>query len=347
MRSAVSILIFALALIVAGRAASTKEAARFLRSPQRYINRAGEAKNRNRLQRKERRFSERQTSEGQTASTVLPSDVRFREVEGRGLLVDAWLNNTGPYTFALDTGAGATIISGRAARASHLTIYADRNTNVGGLSGANNFAGQEARARSLAIGNLTNELPAKGLIIVAENLPPDIDGVLDPTEVYSPLGYVIDMPRHTLSAFDPRIRPLKLNDAPQDGAVVPWLYDSESRRPYVALLPGGQRALLDTGSGFGLALSEAAARSLGIFIGSARGTSRSNNGAQDIAGVSLVAQRINPATVFVGSLALRKVPTDLLSGASTASPILLGRDGLRPFRLTFDPVNRLIEFAPQ
>ncbi len=51
--------------------------------------------------------------------------------------------------------------------------------------------------------------------------------------------------------------------------------------------------------------------------------------------------------VFVGSLALRKVPTDLLSGASTASPILLGRDALRPFRLTFDPLNRLIEFAPQ
>ncbi len=77
---------------------------------------------------------------------------------------------------------------------------------------------------------------------------------------------------------------------------------------------------------------------------SRRSTSGSK-GAQEIAGVSLVAERINLATVFIGSLALRKVPTDLLSG--TTSPILLGRDALRPFRLTFDPFNRLIEFAPQ
>lgn len=341
MRNAISILIFALALTLAGRAASTKEVARFLRSQQHNTNRAGEWINRNKPQRKEQRLGERQTA------AVLPPEVSFREVEGRGLLVDVWLNNTGPYTFAVDTGAGATIISERAARAAHLTIYANRDTSVGGLSGANSFAGQEAFARSVAVGNLTNELPAKGLIIVAENLPPDIDGVLDPTEVYSPLGYVIDMPRHTLSAFDPRTKPLKVNDAPQGGTVVPWLYDSESRRPYVALLPGGQRALLDTGSGFGLAVSEAAARSLGILIYNSGRSTSSSVSAKDIAGVSLAAQRINPVTVFVGSLALRKVPTDLLSGASTASPILLGRDALRPFRLTFDPLNRLIEFAPQ
>lgn len=345
MRSAVSILIFALALILVGRAASTKEVARLLRSQKHlYTNRAGEPGDRNRLPRKERRFGETQNA----AVAVLPSNVRFREVEGRGLLVDVWLNDTGPYIFAVDTGAGATIISGRTARSARLTIDVNRNTNVGGLSGANIFAGHEAVAHSVAIGISTNELPAKGLIIVAENLPPDIDGVLDPTEVYAPLGYMIDMPRHTLSAFDPRTKPLKISDAPpQDGAVVPWLYDSESRRPYVALLPGGQRALLDTGSDFGLAVSEAAARSLGIFISSRRGTSGSSNNAQDIAGASFVAQRINPATVFVGSLALRKVPTDMLSGAGAASPILLGRDALRPFRLTFDPLNRLIEFAPQ
>lgn len=345
MRSAVSILIFALALIIVGRATSFVEAARFLRSQQqRYTTRPTEPRDRNSFRGKERGFGEKQTA-ATAPSSALPSDVRFREVEGRGLLVDVWLNNTGPYTFAVDTGAGATIISGRAARAARLTIYANRNTNVGGLSGANSFAGQEAVARSLAIGSLTNDLPAKGLIIVAENLPPDIDGVLDPTEVYSPLGYVIDMPRRTLSAFDPRAKPLRVSDAPPDGAVVPWLYDSDSRRPYVALSTGGQRALLDTGSGFGLAVSEAAARSLGIFINSRRGTNSSNN-TQDIAGANVFAQRINPATVFIGSLALRKVPTDILSGAGAASPILLGRDALRPFRLSFDPLNRLIEFAP-
>src|SRR3954463_11736224 len=43
--------------------------------------------------------------------TGLPSPIRFREVSGRGLLVSAWVNGAGPYTFAVDTGAGATILS--------------------------------------------------------------------------------------------------------------------------------------------------------------------------------------------------------------------------------------------
>jgi len=343
MRSVVSILIFAFALtVVVERAASTKGAARFLRSlEQRYANRARESNDKNRLEPKERRLSDRQTT------GALSSEVHFREVEGRGLLVDVWLNDTGPYTFAIDTGAGATIINGRVARAARLSIYTNRSTNVGGLSSANSFAGQGAAARSLAVGSLTNRLSSKGLMIVAESLPPGIDGVIDPTEVYAPLGYVLDMPRHTLSVFDPRARPLKINDTPPGGVVVPWLYDSESRRPYVALAPGVQRALLDTGSGFGLALSESAARPLSIFTSIGRDSGSSSDSVHDIAGGSLVARRINPATVFVGSLALRRVPTDLLSGVNAASPILLGRDALRPFRLTFDPLNRLIEFAPQ
>src|SRR5205085_10631069 len=39
----------------------------------------------------------------------LPATVRFREVTGRGLLVNVWVNGAGPYTCAIDTGAGATI----------------------------------------------------------------------------------------------------------------------------------------------------------------------------------------------------------------------------------------------
>ena len=50
-----------------------------------------------------------------TQSTRLPSPVGFREDGGRGLLVRAWVNGAGPYTFAVDTGAGATIISPRVA----------------------------------------------------------------------------------------------------------------------------------------------------------------------------------------------------------------------------------------
>src|ERR1051325_5517669 len=44
----------------------------------------------------------------------LPSPVSFREAEGRGLLVRTWVNGAGPFNFAIDTGAGATILSSRA-----------------------------------------------------------------------------------------------------------------------------------------------------------------------------------------------------------------------------------------
>ena len=55
------------------------------------------------------------------------------------------------------------------------------------------------------------------------------------------------------------------------------------------------------------------------------------------------AQRVAPVTIHIGSLMLRGVPTDYLLDAEAGAPILLGRDALRPFRLTFDPSNRLIQ----
>ena len=45
-------------------------------------------------------------------------------------------------------------------------------------------------------------------------------------------------------------------------------------------------------------------------------------------------------------LVLRGVPTDLLVRAEKGAPVILGRDALRPFRLSFDPVNRLVMLDP-
>jgi hypothetical protein len=50
--------------------------------------------------------------------------------------------------------------------------------------------------------------------------------------------------------------------------------------------------------------------------------------------------------VSIGSLVLEKVPTDILIGAHEGAPVIIGRDALYPFRLTFDPASRLIEIAP-
>ncbi|HEV7373495.1 MAG TPA: aspartyl protease family protein [Pyrinomonadaceae bacterium] len=291
------------------------------------------------------RALERETAAGKKerqAGVRLPVPVRFREASGRGLLLSVWINSAGPYTFAVDTGAGATILSRRVADEARVSMSGKRPLMLGGISGAGTVAGQEVFLNSLAAGAQDNILPSSGLVIVTERLAPGIDGVLDPTEAYWPLGFEIDMPRGELTAFDPRSVPLRRNQNLQpDGTIVSWLTDGQSRRPFV-MLEGGRRALLDTGSGFGLAVTQEAAMSLGIMPG--RG--REHSDIRDLAGGSIAAHRVSPATISIGALVLRGIPTDLLPNARSGSPILLGRDALRPFRLAFDPVNRLIRIIP-
>jgi hypothetical protein len=136
---------------------------------------------------------------------------------------------------------------------------------------------------------------------------------------------------------------LRRGDVPPGGAIVPWLSEAGSRRPFV-MLNGTRRALIDTGSEFGLALSAEAASVIGILND---GRGRSRDGVRDIGGGQIGARRIAPATINIGQLVLRGVPTDLLLGAHAGAPILLGRDALQPFQLTFDPLNRLIRIAPR
>jgi predicted aspartyl protease len=268
----------------------------------------------------------------------------MREDRGRGLMIQTWVNGVGVYSFAVDTGAGATIISERVARAAGVEFGRGRTTVMTGMSGAGSSAGREARVRSLAIGDERNLLPAQGAVVVTNGLPPDLDGVLDPTEGFWPLGYSIDMRRGEISAFDPRTAPLRAGDAPRDGAVVQWIFERGSRRPFV-MLDGGRRALIDTGSEFGLAISESAALG-GRGVAAAGRASRDSDGVRDIAGGRINARRVAPTTVQIGALVLRSVPTDVLSGVVDGSPILLGRQALQPFYLSFDPLHRLILITP-
>lgn len=272
----------------------------------------------------------------------VPSPVSFRESDGRGLLVRTWVNGAGPFTFALDTGAGATLLSPRAAGEARVEVeVGGAGIVIGGLSGATAGGAKKAFVRTLALGSRDNTVPARGLFVVAPRLPEEIDGVLDPSEAFGTLGFVIDIPAGELSFFDPRTRPLRKGDAPPEGAVVPWLTEGGARRPFV-MLAEGRRALLDTGSGFGLAVDEAAARTLGIL----QAEGRRGRSARDLGGGEVHSRRVRAATVSVGSLVLRGVPTDLLVRAEKGAPVILGRDALRPFRLTFDPVNRLVMLDP-
>jgi hypothetical protein len=255
----------------------------------------------------------------------------LRETRERGFLAKIWINNAGPFNFAVDTGAGVTLISSRIASVASIS-RSGTTVSVGGLSGESLSRGTNAAIRSISIGDSGNLLSPNQKAILVDNLPADLDGILDPTSAYSPYGYSIDLPNRSLEAFDPREHPLSADQIPQGGTVVRWL--RMGGRPFVRL-GDGRIALLDTGSGFGLAISTGDRRD-----------NRRQPIVHDLGAGHVSAERVSPTTVSIGDLTLRKVPTDLLSGAESNAPILLGRDALYPFRITFDPLRQLIEIAP-
>src|ERR1041384_4125314 len=281
-------------------------------------------------QRPRRQVPRRQV---QTATVTLPHSVSFREVRGRGLLVSSWINGAGPFNFAVDTGAGATIISPRVAGAAGVSVSTAPGPSIAGLSGAM-VAAHDGVIRDMAIGDAQNYLPTKRDVIVSSGLPPDLDGLLDPNDAFGSLGYVIDIPAHELSAFDPRAEAVTLQREPPQGAVVQWLQQGSSHRPFVRL-ETGEQVLIDTGSSLGFAVRDAYARDPRIRT----------SAVYDVGG-SVATRRGNPRTVSIGSLVLRNVPTDVISGAPAETPALLGLNALRPFRMRFDPLHRLIEIAP-
>ena len=281
-------------------------------------------------QRPRRQMQRRQT---QPASMALPRPVSFREVRGRGLLVSTWVNGVGPFNFAVDTGAGATIISPHVAGAVGVSISTAPGPSIAGLSGAT-VSAHDGVIRDMAIGDPQNYLPTKRDVIVSSGLPSDLDGLLDPNDAFGSFGYVIDIPARELSAFDPREEPVTLQREPSDGAVVQWLQQESSHRPFVRL-DTGEQVLIDTGSSLGFAVHDAYTRDSHVRA----------SAVYDVGG-SVATRRGIPRTVSIGSLVLRNVPTDVISGAPAETPALLGLNALRPFRLRFDPLHRLIEIAP-
>jgi len=268
------------------------------------------------------------------ARSAIPQPVSFRLDRNQGLIVNAWVNGSGPFSFAVDTGAGTTIVSRRVATEGSVVV-SERQESIGGVSGAGPISGSAGTLRRLALGDPGNIVSVTHRAIVTDRLPQGIDGILDPTEAYAPFGYSVDLPHYRLEAFDPAREPLALSQAPPGGTVVRWLTDSESRRPYVRL-GDGRLVLLDTGSTFGLAIS-----------GDPNAAHvRGHSARKDIGGGRIESRRVQPTTVTIGALTLRGVPTDILWGVEADAPVLLGRDALRPFKLIFDPVHRLVAIQP-
>lgn len=285
-------------------------------------------------------FSSTASREMRTAAATQPA--RFRTENGRGLLVITWINGSGPYTFAIDTGAGLNLISQRVVRETGLRVNQTRTTVLSGLTGAQGSSNRAAVIDRMALGEKGNLLPAKQTALIV-SLPPSLDGILDPTQAFAPNGYSIDMRNELIEAFDGS---LQNRQAPSGGAIVSWIRRTADNRPFVKL-GDGRTALLDTGSGFGLAVSDRNAVIVGGRSGGPNAVTKVTKGTtRDIGGGSISSRRVAPTTVSIGELELRGVPTDILFGVQSDAPVLLGRDALLPFKITFDLRRRLIEFDP-
>ncbi|HEY2972650.1 MAG TPA: aspartyl protease family protein [Pyrinomonadaceae bacterium] len=272
----------------------------------------------------------------------VPLPARLRISKERGLLLSIWLNGKGPYVCAVDTGAGMNIITQRVVDEAQLTIRSVPPTVMGGLTGARTTSNREAVITQLALGDRANALRGTKTAQVVSFLTPGIDGVLDPTDIYSPYGYSIDMPNQRIEAID-TLAAFSLGSEHGspigEGAIVPWLRLGDSVRPFVRL-GDGRLALIDTGSGFGIAVNGRNA----VIVGNAGGK-RPSKGARDIGGGAINSRRVSPTTIRIGELVLQRVPTDILFGLEDDAPVILGRDVLYPFKITFDPQRRLIEFV--
>jgi hypothetical protein len=266
------------------------------------------------------------------STTIAP--IRLRDERDRGLLATGWINGAGPFVFAIDTGAGVSLVNRKVVAQTKLGVTRSRRPIVGGLSTSPISSNEETSISGLALGKRDNRIPGSFNAAVVANLPGAIDGVLDPTDVFAPFGYSVDLPNRELWVFDTTAPRLRLTDAPPDGAVVRWVRETGSHRPFVQF-QDGRLALLDTGSSFGLALNS------GRYVGQAR-----QNTIHDLGGGRVQSYEVAPQKVSIGSLVLNGVPTDVLTGVAPGTPIILGRRALFPFRITFDPAARLIAIEP-
>ena len=264
------------------------------------------------------------------ADVVAP--VRLKDERERGLLAQGWINGAGPFVFVIDTGAGVSLVSRNVVAQLRLAVSRSRRTLVGGLSTSPIGSNEETRVSGLALGERDNNVPGSFSAAVVANLPGSIDGILDPTEVFRPYGYSVDIPKRELRVFDTAAQRLRVTDVPKDGAVVRWVREGGSERPFVRL-GDGRLALIDTGSTLGFAVNEPG-RAAGSHL------------THDLGGGSVQSRRVAPQTVSIGALVLNKVPTDVLTGVAPGTPLILGRGALFPFKITFDPTSKLIAFEP-
>src|SRR2546430_10136694 len=92
------------------------------------------------------------------AKVSLPHPAAFREASGRGLLIRTWINSQGPFTFAIDTGAGTTLLSQRVADEAGINVSGGRTISVAGINSARS-AGRPGSIHTLDLRDPGNCVP--------------------------------------------------------------------------------------------------------------------------------------------------------------------------------------------
>src|SRR6185436_8875861 len=115
------------------------------------------------------RFRRTETAALQGATVGLP--VRLKQSSGRGLLTDVWIRGSGPFTFAVDTGAGVTLVSRSVINRAQLQTHAATKPLAGGLSAGSIISNQSTSIEQIAIGRRDNQLRSAFTGAVVESLP--------------------------------------------------------------------------------------------------------------------------------------------------------------------------------
>ena len=149
-------------------------------------------------------FISRSVARESHSAAVLPLPARFRVQKESGLLLRVWLNGSGPYIFALDTGAGLNVITERVAGEARLPFRTVRPTVMGGLTSAKISSNREVVISQMSVGDRGNSLPSPQTAVIVSSLAPGIDGILDPTEAYSAARFARRLHVTYESVGDPR-----------------------------------------------------------------------------------------------------------------------------------------------
>ena len=141
-------------------------------------------------------------------STAEPRDVvapiRLRDERERGLLAQRLDKRRGSVHLRRSTPERVFRSSaGTSSSERDFSVTKSRRPLVGGLSTSPIASDQEAQISGLALGTREqSDVPGSFTAAVVTNLPGSIDGILDPTEVFSPFGYSVDLPNRELRVFD-------------------------------------------------------------------------------------------------------------------------------------------------